>query len=64
MEFYPDDLDELLPLENLGHISKNTNYSELYILDVLQNRFFGMIESFKFYVFLVFFALANSNITV
>ncbi|WP_413173143.1 KGK domain-containing protein [Anabaena azotica] len=30
MEFYPDNLDELLPLENLQHISKNMNYSELY----------------------------------
>jgi hypothetical protein len=33
MEFYPDDLGELLPLENLQHIaniSKNMNYCELY----------------------------------
>jgi hypothetical protein len=33
MEFYPDDLGELLPLENLqyiANISKNMNYCELY----------------------------------
>jgi hypothetical protein len=33
MEYYPDNLGELLPLENLQHIanfSKKMNYSELY----------------------------------
>jgi hypothetical protein len=28
IEFYPDDLDELLALENLQHIAKNINYYE------------------------------------
>jgi hypothetical protein len=31
-------------------------------IDLLENCFCGMIESFRFYVFLVFFGLPNSNI--
>ncbi len=38
----------------------NLEYS-IFKIDLLQNCFCGMIESFIFYVFLVFFALANSN---
>jgi hypothetical protein len=36
----------------------------LNLLDLLQNCLCGMIRSFRFYVFLVFFGLANSNITL
>jgi hypothetical protein len=41
----------------------NLEYS-IFKIDLLQNSFCGMIESFRSYVFWVFFALANSNITL
>jgi hypothetical protein len=39
-------------------------WSTVNSVDLLQNCLCGMKESFRFYVFLVFFAIANSNITV
>jgi hypothetical protein len=41
-----------------------TQHDKTGSLDLLQNCFCGIIDIFRFYVFLVFFVIANSNISV
>ncbi len=53
-----------LVVNNQGFISLIQKYKNIKIIDLLQNCFCGMIESLRFHVFSVFFAIANSNITV